>query len=88
MKIFFFMGRNSLTKSGVSWKLWKIQRAGRKVTMLWGPAIVHKRRVVPAVSLQSTTRAFRSSEDAERFEARRIRSKLAKGYQRRTRTRR
>ena len=32
MKIFFYMGRNRLTKSGVSWKIWKIKREGRKVT--------------------------------------------------------
>jgi hypothetical protein len=36
VKIFFYMGRNPANKSGVSWKIWKVQRAGRTVTVFWG----------------------------------------------------
>jgi hypothetical protein len=84
MKIFFYMGRNTLTKSGVSWKIWKINRVGRKVTTLWGRATVVKRRVVP-LSLQTATRSFPTPRAAQEFEAQRIRSKITKGYERRTR---
>ena len=38
MKVLFFMGRNSSNRSGVSWKIWKIRRKGRVVTVSWGPA--------------------------------------------------
>ena len=87
MKSFFYMGRNSLVKGGVSWKIWRIKRDGRKVTTFWGPAAVVRRRAVPAASLQTTTRTFPSIEAAQKFEAERIRKKLVKGYERRTRTR-
>ena len=30
MKTFFYMGRNRQNVSGVSWKIWKIERRGRK----------------------------------------------------------
>lgn len=87
MKIFFYMGRNSANKSGVSWKLWKIERSGRAVTMIWGPAMLRKRKVTAAGTLQSKTRRFQSDEAARDYEARKIKNKLSKGYQRRTRSR-
>jgi hypothetical protein len=85
MRILFFMGRNRRTVSGVSWKLWKIRRQGRSVTALWGPAVLKRRRVVPANTLQSRTWRFWSTTAAKASLVRRMASKLRKGYQRRTR---
>jgi predicted DNA-binding WGR domain protein len=87
MKIFFFMGRNPNNKSGVSWKIWKIQLRGRTITTFWGPAILKKRRVVPQATLQSKTRTFASTKQAIHHERRLVASKLQKGYERRTRKR-
>ena len=90
MKIFFFMGRNDKTKSGVSWKIWKIQRKGRKVITWWGAATLVRRKVVPQGKLQSSiqrTPTFATVADAAKYEAKRIARKKAKGYQLRTRRR-
>jgi hypothetical protein len=85
MKILFFMGRNARNVSGVSWKLWKIQRQGRLVTAYWGPAVLRGRRVVPANTLQSRTWRFRTAAAAEALLKARVADKLDSGYQRRTR---
>jgi hypothetical protein len=87
MKIFFYMGRNPANKSGVSWKIWKIERDRRKVTMFWGAATLRNRKVTPTGTLKSKIRHFSSEDAAREFEAGRIRSKLRKGYERRTRSR-
>jgi hypothetical protein len=87
VKIFFYMGRNGANKSGVSWKLWKISRAGRTVTVFWGQAKLQNRKVMPVGALQSKSRRFPSLDAAREFEENRIREKLGKGYQRRTRSR-
>ena len=87
MRTLFFMGRNERNKSGVSWKIWKIERHGRSVTTLWGPARLRKRQVLPAGALQSNTVRFTSLDTAADYEATRINSKLRKGYERRPRTR-
>ncbi len=87
MKILFYMGRNPSNKSGLSWKIWKVERKGRTVTTWWGRAIVRKRKVVPAANLQSKTFRFTSAAAALEYEKKRIRSKLNKGYERRTRWR-
>jgi hypothetical protein len=42
MKIYFFMGPNHKNVSKVSWKLWKVQRSGRELTVWWGPAVISK----------------------------------------------
>ncbi len=86
MKIFFFMGRNPNNKSGVSWKIWKIQRVGRSVTTWWGPAHLQNRKVVPVHTLQSKTLRFRSVDAASRHESSRIQNKVSKGYERRPRS--
>src|SRR5436190_21018169 len=83
MRILFFMGRNRRTVSGVSWKLWKIRRQGRSVTASWGPALLKRRKVVPANTLQSRTWRFWSTTAAEASLTARMASKLKKGYQRR-----
>lgn len=90
MKIFFFMGRNPKTKGGVSWKIWKIQRKGRRVLTWWGAATLVRRKVVPIGKLQSSikrTPPFATVADAAKYEAARIARKKAKGYQSRTRRR-
>jgi hypothetical protein len=78
------MGRNSRVKSGVSWKIWKIQTNGRVVATWWGPAEIKDRKVV-AQRLQTNKRVFHSIEEAKSHEKRRIESKLRKGYERRPR---
>ncbi len=83
MKTFFYMRRNPRTKSGVSWKIWKIERDGRAVTTWWVPARIHKRRSVPVGTLQSNTVRFPSTAAAAENETVRIKNKLSKGYERR-----
>ena len=87
MKIFFYMGRNAANKSGLSWKIWKVQRTGRTVTVYWGRAKLVKRKVAPAGTLRSKTLRFSSDGAACEYERRRIHEKLGKGYERRTRWR-
>ncbi len=87
MKTFFFMGRNPQNRSGVSWKIWKVERAGRRVVVRWGPAILRSRRPVFAHDPQERERRFATSEAARRFEESKIREKLRTGYERRTRWR-
>lgn len=81
------MGRNAANKSGLSWKIWKVRRDGRAVTVFWEPARLVKRKVAPAGTLQSKTLRFPSDGAAGEYERRRIREKLGKGYERRTRWR-
>lgn len=87
MKTFFYMGRNRRNVSGVSWKIWKIESAGRSVTTWWGPAHIHKRRPVPVGTLQSKTVRFSSATAAAEYETARIKNKRSKGYERRPRSR-
>jgi hypothetical protein len=87
MKIFYFMGRNENNKSGVSWKLWKIERDRRRVCVWWGPIAVIKRRVIPTGRLQHKCWTFRSGAEATLFEIRRIHSKEIGGYERKPRWR-
>jgi hypothetical protein len=42
----YFTGPNPKNQSGVSWKLWRIRRAGCVVVISWGPARIVKRRPV------------------------------------------
>ena len=79
MKVYFFMRRNPKNVSGMSYKVWKIERKGRKVTAWWGPAVVRRRRPVPASYLESKTWRFGSERAAVDFEEKRIRSKLDEG---------
>ena len=87
MKILFYMGRNEATKSGVSWKIWKIERKARTVNIFWGRAVVEKRKVVPAQRLQNKSIVFQTYQAAEESVEKRIKSKIARGYERRTRWR-
>lgn len=87
MKTLFYMGRNKKNKSGVSWKIWKIERKGRIVTTWWGPAALIKRRVKAKGDLQCKSRKFRDVVFAKRFASARIDAKLRKGYERKPRKR-
>jgi hypothetical protein len=87
MKVFFFMDHNPNNKSGVSWKIWKIERKGREVSTWWGPAIIVRRRPTPSNTLQSKSWRFRTEERAKEAEEERIREKLTKGYKRMARRR-
>ena len=87
MKIFYFMGRNPLNRSGVSWKVWKIERKARTVTVWYGPVVLKNRKPVPAHRrlTEVSPKTFRSVAEAKAHEEKMIDSKEAKGYQRRTR---
>lgn len=82
MKVLFFMGLNPRNKSGVSWKIWKIERRGRRLQVWWGPALVKARCPVPAATLQTKAWTYRTVAQSLVDEHRRIREKLAKGYAR------
>src|SRR5260370_38141011 len=82
MKVLFYMGHNSNNKSLVSWKMWKIKRNERAVTVWWGPATVVDRRPTPVNTLQTKTWRFRTETQAKEEEHRRIQEKLNKGYER------
>lgn len=58
MKVFFLCGPNPNNLSGMSCKVWKIQRSSRKVTTWWGRADVLNRKVTSIGRLQSNTRKF------------------------------
>jgi predicted DNA-binding WGR domain protein len=83
MKTLFYMGRNDQNKSGVSWKIWRIKREGKRLTTSWGAAEVGRRRkVVPKYNLQTRSWTFPTEQAAREEEQRRIREKLSGGYQR------
>jgi len=82
MKIFYYMGDNHKNRSGVSWKMWKIERSGRMVTVWWGPATIIRRRPTPLNTLQEQSWTFPSEKAAKEDEEDRITEKLAKGYKR------
>jgi hypothetical protein len=81
MKTLFYMGLNPRTLSGVSWKIWKIQRKGKYVQAWWGPAHVVRRKVVPKSTLQTAQWTFRSEDAARKEEHRRVADKLCEGYE-------
>jgi hypothetical protein len=83
LKTLFYMGRNDQNLSGVSWKIWKIERKGKRLQTWFGPAEVSPRRkVVPKYELQMRSWTFRTEKAAREDEQRRIREKLSGGYQR------
>ena len=86
MRILYYMGRNSANKTGVSWKIWKIERKSRTVFRYWGSAVVEKRKVVPKGKLQSVKTVFRSEKRAETFVVECVGRKMAKGYESRARS--
>lgn len=87
MKTFFYMGLNRENKGGVSWKIWKIERQGNRVTTRWGRAVIVTHKAVPKGRFQSKSWSFRTEAAAQEYERKRIRGKLAKGYERSPRPR-
>jgi hypothetical protein len=85
MKVFYFTGFNENSESGVSSKLWKVERDRRRVSVWWGPVAVTKRRVIPTGRLQQCW-TF-SGTEATLFETKRIHSKEVGAYERRPRWR-
>ncbi len=75
-----FMGPNSKTTSGVSWKIWRVRRSGVRVHAEWGAGTVERRRARFVRSPQAKTWTLRNVEAAVAEMARRIARKHAKGY--------
>lgn len=89
MKTLFFTGRNPDNISGVSWKVWKIQRKGRVVETRWGPIKIVRRRIVHSRVLSCKRwPPFPTLRAAEAFYERKVREKLRAGYQLKPRGRR
>lgn len=80
MKTLYYMGSNPRNQSGVSWKMWKVQRRGRTVTIYWGRATIRNHKLMPAGSLTAKSFKFRAVADAQAELAWRVERKLAKGY--------
>jgi hypothetical protein len=89
MRIFFFVRRNNALKSGMSSKIWKIERKERVVTVWWGAAKWDSkaRRVRSRFELQSKTFRFSSEAEAIRDSEARIAEKIGEGYERSPRSR-
>ena len=82
MKIFSYMGRNDDNVSGFSYKIWKVERRNRTVTVWFGPAILKSRRPVPAHGLTTRSWTFKTENAAVENERLRVREKENEGYQR------
>ena len=87
MSLFSYFGRNRRNVSSVSWKIWKIERKGRRVTTWFRPATLFRRKPVPVATLQSRSWVFPTEAAAKGDEARRIAEKLGRGYERKPRRR-
>jgi hypothetical protein len=82
MKTFLYMGRNDDNVTGMSYKMWRIERKDRNVTVWYGSAIVKSRRPLPARELSTKSWTFGNKDAAIENEKRRIREKENEGYQR------
>ena len=87
MRIFYYLGRDADNKSGVAFKMWKIERKGNEVTTWWGPVRIEKRKVLPASTLQKHWRKFSPVDSAVDYVEEKIRDKQRKGYEKSTRWR-
>jgi hypothetical protein len=82
MKTFSYMGPNEENVSGMSYKIWKIERRNRTVTVWYGGAIVKSRRPVPGHGQRTKSWTFANQDAAIENEKRRIREKENEGYKR------
>jgi len=84
MKIFFYIQNNPKNKSGISSKIWKIERKARTVTVWWGHCIFDPstRKPVPNSKLVTKQWSFKNEEEAREAEKKRISEKLREGYER------
>jgi predicted DNA-binding WGR domain protein len=89
MKKYFFVAPNRQVKSGMSIKVWKIERRGTRLQVWWGRAWVDtsRRRVRPKGTLTTKFWDFPSEIAATNALRRRIDSKLRSGYKRNPRRR-
>ena len=85
MKIFCFHGPNRKTKSGISSKLWKIERRGRKLYIWNGPADMIGRKTVVRAKLVARVISYKTEEAARAGEAKRIQAQKAHGCYRKPR---
>lgn len=81
MKVFYRIRRNKARVKGWSSEVWKIQQQKRRVTIVFGPVRVPKKRPIP-IWLRSRKRSFKTEDEARKFEAARIRRKTDGGYYR------
>ena len=81
MRTFVYMGPNAANKSGVSWKVWKIERRDRKVTVWFGKATVKLHKLVPYNTLSSKSWTFRTDKAAIEAVKKRIQEKENEGYE-------
>jgi len=81
MRTFVYMGPNPGNKSGVSWKVWKIERRERKVTVWFGKATVKLHKLVPSNTLSTKSWTFRTDQAAIEAVKRRIQEKEKEGYE-------
>lgn len=84
MRKYFFVGPNKRLKSGMSIKVWKIERRNRRVQVWWGRARldVSRRRVRSKGKLTTKWWDFPNYSAAEDQMWTRIRSKVRGGYKR------
>lgn len=89
MRKHFFVGPNKQLKSGMSIKVWKIERRDRRVQVWWGRARLDqsKRRVRSKGTLTTRWWDFSTSSVVEDQMWRRIHSKVLTGYKRNLRRR-
>ncbi len=83
MTTLFKIAANPTNQSGISSKIWRIRRTGRRLQADWGPAEFDRRsrKVVSCTWRQGHEWTFRSEEAARADEARRVKEKLREGYQ-------
>jgi hypothetical protein len=80
-------GRAMPDRAWATWKIWRIERRRRTVTVLWGPVALERRWVVPKGWLRTESFRLSSEAAARAFEAARVASKLRYGHERRPRRR-
>ena len=78
----YFTGPNPKNQSGVSWKLWRIRRAGRVIVISWGPAKIVKRRPVFIYEQKAAPYKFPTIAAAQAFRSKCLNAKLRAGYYR------
>lgn len=82
MKTYYYFGPNYNNQSRVSFKMWKIVRLKRRVTVMFGAATIDRRKVTPTGTLQTRSWTFRTEAAAKADEERRVAEKLKGGYER------
>jgi hypothetical protein len=89
MRKYFFVGPNKQLKSGLSFKVWKIERRNRRIQVWWGRGrFDESRRRVRSKGILTTRWWDLPTTSAAKDEMQqRIRSKVRSGYKRNPRRR-